>query len=198
MVNMNEYFCFFCHIIEPEASLIDFLCKIAELIGNVIIIIGGIFGIVYIKKLKEKRLNAAFGFFSKFSLRLKSISYLFEQNKNTILNSLVNPSDRSKLADIDNSYSQKSVDELVKKALETINFLMEENDQMPVFIGWIDKYNNFISFLETICQLSNSNFFLWNEFDETKQEEFYNTHSENIKGMIDDIYKFQKQTEKTA
>lgn len=86
------------------------------------------------------------------------------------------------------------IDQFAANAKETLDFLMNSDNQMPACYDWIDMYNVFVGFLVDCQNISQKQYYKWLADDEyqSRQEEYYNRHISNIEKMMEAITSSQK------
>lgn len=196
-----EYFCCFPYIIytEPESTnILEKMLQVSDLIINIATILGGIWIISQIKKLREKRLDSTFSYLLRLQIRMKNLSSIFEQYNDFLLDCLVIPTQRKRSVDADNAYISQLISKFLNDISESLKFLMEMDDQIPIDIEWIDQYNKFIEFLETYNMLAidSEHYYLWSDNIELQKNKFYEDHLKNMKSMISKIDIEQKSLSK--
>ena len=194
-----EYFPADFHITIEQASeqatqfnWLDFFNCFISLVA----LFGGAWCFVQIRKLKEKQLDSIFSFLIRFRIRLRLMITSLEKYSNYILEALTNPSIRQGDVDDDNSYSEKIVESFLKNAKETLEFLLNSDNQIPIQKGWMEKYNKLIDFLDVYVKTEDKNFFIWNDESDDLKKEFYETHIINMKTMLSEIDNLQSELEK--
>lgn len=197
---MNEYFSAAQHIIltEPASSnTLETILSFSELLINAGVILGGVWAISQIKRFKEKRLDTTFSYLLRLEIRMNRLLSLFKQYKNNILDCLVVPGQRKHNLDASNSYISDLVIQFARDAAETRNFLMNMDDQIPIYLGWMDQYSKFVEFLELYnnIAIAGDNYYIWSEDVDGKKQEFFNEHSTNMEDMLSKIYDYQKELE---
>lgn len=185
----------FFHIIINEASSINWL-EIVNCIISVVTLLGSAWCIVRIRKLKEKQLDSIFSFLTRLSIRLNIMSDALKEYKDPILVVLYSPQIRSEMIEYNTLYSESVAKIFLKHSQDTMTFILDTNDQIPLKQGWLDKYNKLIEFLDTYVKTEDENFFLWPEKETKSKDDFYSKHIKNIDEMIKDISDAQKEIEK--
>ena len=180
--------------IEPDTSnLLEMILMISELIINLSLIAGGAYTISRIKRLRIKRDDAIFSFLQRLQIRVRRLNSTFKNHKEYLLDSLIVPTKRSIGLDAPNSYIDNLANKFSKDASETITFLMNENDQIPLYNGWTEQCKILIEFLEAYSRIEDKNYFLWT--DDQNKESFFKVHSENMDMMIEKINARQLEIE---
>ena len=112
------------------------------------------------------------------------------------MNTLYNPKIRSEHEVIDdNSYSEKIVTLFLQNCQETLEFLLNSDNQIPLRRGWVEKYNYLIEFLDVYIKTEDKDFYI-RDSKSKLEEEFYKSHLSNMKDMLNEIYQEQKKLEK--
>lgn len=162
--------------------------SIINLLSGIIILLGGIMGIKAINKLKDKKFNAVFNFYSRLKVQLKILENLYSnQNyKIFILDRLVIESARrNEITSL--AISDKIIEEIAEVASLILKYLMDENNQMPASKKWIEEINTLVEFLEDCKLMGNFDYYKWNEDNDNTKENYYKTHLNNLKNIIKDI-----------
>lgn len=166
---------------EAQQPYMDVLAVTDSVVGilvNILVIIGGILGFSYIKKLREKQKDSIFSYLTKLSVRINFIYQILINNRDDIVERFINISNR-RLPSADKVQLTYNVIEILSQnASETLKFLMNEDDQIPAQKGWTNCLNSFISFLIDCEQLKNLTFFKWKNKDEFQEEidKYFNSH----------------------
>lgn len=177
-------------------TLVEFLTTtstVSDIIVNVVVIIGGIMGLNYVKKLREKQKESTFNYLTKLNVRLKYFEITVEEFAYDIKTRLVpkrlrRDTSAEKILTVTNMFTQ-----LTKNAEETLKFLKNENDQMPATRGWVDCFNTFIEFLVDSAKLEQETYSKWDTCDNPEEEvdKYISDHLENIRELIRMVH--QKQ-----
>lgn len=191
----SEYLHIFFHIIMNEASSINWL-EIVNCIISVVTLLGSAWCIVRVRKLKEKQLDSIFSFLTRLSIRLNIMSDALKKYNDPILVVLYSPKIRSEMVEYDTLYSQSVAKIFLKHSQDTMSFILNTNDQIPLKQGWLDKYNTLIEFLDIYVKTEDEDFFLWYEKEKKTKDDFYSKHIKNIDEMIKDISDAQREIEK--
>lgn len=179
---------------QTTNGVLENIDLIVNILSGLAVLIGGVFATLFFKTLREKSLNATFGYFSRLKVRMNSLLHIFTNNSTEILNRLFIPDgerredDPQKTAFIDELISKFS-----KEAKETREFLKKEDDQMPGSRNWVDNYTTFLEFLEDCENLQNPMYY--KNIEASEINEYYKTHTENMKAMLNAIDIRQKELE---
>ena len=190
---MVIYDAYFEEIINKINSLIDMIAMnnfwgnaetISNIIVNIVVTLGGILGLLYYRKLKEKQMNAAFSYLTQFQVRLKTLQTLFIEYENQIMERFIPETKRREDADAISSFINEIINEFSRNALETLKFLQESQEQMPASKDWINKYE--ILIMHT--------FYKWIDDDENQlRDRYVKKHKKNLAELLNDIKKEQQK-----
>ena len=175
-------------------NIIQLIGDIVNIITNIIITIGGIFAIMFFRRLQEKRLDASFSYLSRLKARIHYLLNIFEDYEDEILDRFI-PQDKRRPIEASKSlFVNKIIDNFSKYANETLIFLMNADDQFPSGIGWISMYDDFLVFLEDCEKINNEKYYKWASLN--GKEDYSSTHKKNMQDMINLINSYQKDIEK--
>ena len=161
---------------EKAISLADILEGtdiVVNIIVNIVVIIGGILGLNYIIKLKEKQMDSAFSYLTRLNVRIKYFERILNKHEDEIMNRFLIRNCRREASAANDTLVDNTIKLLVDNAQETLKFLRDENNQMPAQKGWTTNINLFINFLMDCEQLKNDSYFKWvdeEEFNENKEK----------------------------
>lgn len=200
---MFSYDAYFEEIINKINTIIDMIAMnnflgdvetISNIVVNIVVIIGGILGILYCRKLKEKQINAAFNYLAQLQVRLRTLQTLYNSYENQIMGRFIPETKRREDADATSSFINDIIDEFSRNALETLKFLQNSQEQMPASKDWIDKYDVLIEFLLDAEHLSLHTFFKWIDDDDKQLRTTYlQKHKKNLDELLDDIKSEQEK-----
>ena len=197
---MKEYLIIFIHSLTQTGGFewLDFIKNCIEVLVGIIAIIGGVVGLLYLNKQRDKRRDASFGYMAQLSVHIQNIKKIFENESDKLLNQLVSSNDRIPWGEFAVP-NHEAITAMFKNRIEqTLDFLMSTNNQMPVYIGWTERMSKFLSFLEDFSFFFNSDGFLW-QGDRTeishKQNEYKRLNIDNMTEMLNDIETYQKAIE---
>lgn len=195
---ISEYLCESLHILVLEQdtlNILEIILQISDILINASILIGGVWAISQIKKLREKRIDSTFSYLLRLQIRLKNLSHIFEKYNDYILDCLTIPTARTCFVDADNAFASKLTTKFSKDASETFKFLMDMDDQIPLDAEWIEHYNVLIDFLEVYNMMSIDceHYYVWSEDIENNKTIFYKKHIDNMRWMISRIDDEQKK-----
>ena len=161
---------------------------ISNIVVNIVVVLGGILGLLYYRKLKEKQMNAAFSYLTQLQVRLKTLQTLYISYENQIMERFIPETKRREDADATSSFINEIIDEFSRNALETLKFLQDSQEQMPASKDWIDKYELLIEFLLDAGHLSMPTFYKWID-DDNKQSrtKYIQKHKKNLEELLNDI-----------
>ena len=197
---MKAYLIVFVHSIAQNNSLewLDFAGKCVEVLVGIIAIIGGVVGLFYLNKQRERRRDASFGYMAQLSVHIQNIKMIFENESDKLLNQLVCPNNRIPLEEFLSANHEAVATIFKKRVEETLNFLMNTDNQMPVYEGWTERMSKFLGFLEDFSFVFNTDGFLWQgDKTEISQEKnkYKQTNIDNMVEMLKDIETYQKTIE---
>lgn len=161
--------------------------NITTIILNFFVVIIGLCGARYLYKLKEKRLNATFTYYSRLKVRLQILSFILQENKDEILDRFIPVNNRHEAELNRSGIIRDSIEELVSTANDTILFLKTEEEQMPASIDWSEHYCTLLELLYDCRHIGNENYFKWSSDYKMKQEKYYETHLKNLEYMQEKI-----------
>lgn len=194
---MSNYDTYFEEIINKINSLMNMVSvnnfwsnveTISNIVVNIVVVLGGILGLLYYRKLKEKQMNAAFSYLTQLQVRLKTLQTLYISYENQIMERFIPETKRREDADATSSFINEIIDEFSRNALETLKFLQDSQEQMPASKDWIDKYELLIEFLLDAGHLSMPTFYKWID-DDNKQSrtKYIQKHKKNLEELLNDI-----------
>lgn len=174
-------------IIEPSTFWGTFE-TISNICVNVVVVVGGVLGLLYYSKLREKQANAVFSYLTQLQVRIKILYVLYTTYKNQIMERFIPETKRRSEPDSTSSFIDKVITEFAQYASETLDFLKESQEQMPASEDWSNKYEILIEFLLDAEHLSIKTFYKWINDDAGKQREDYvTTHTKNLEKILHDI-----------
>lgn len=155
---------------QPNLDFLDITDTIVGIIVNTLVILGGVLGFSYIKKLREKQQDNIFGYLTKLNVRIDCIYQIVINNKDVIVEQLINTSNRRIPGANTVQSTHIIMENLSQNASETLKFLMSEENQFPAKKGWTKCLNMFISFLIDCEQLKNPSFFKWMNREDSQED----------------------------
>ena len=170
---------------------------IIEIASAILVLIGASMGLSALNKWKEKQFNATFSFYSRLKTKLKLIYDIFTDPnyRNILFDRMLPQSLRSKDPGVFSPMKPIIVQKLSELADGTIDFLMAENNQMPISEKWNEQPGHLLEFLQDCGSLKDDVFFKWTERKDDETDAYYKLHSENLDSIIKDIE--TRQTELT-
>lgn len=170
---------------------------IIEIASAILVLIGASMGLSALNKWKEKQFNATFSFYSRLKTKLKLIYDIFTDPnyRNILFDRMLPQSLRSKDPGVFSPMKPIIVQKLSELADGTIDFLMAENNQMPISEKWNEQLGHLLEFLQDCGSLKDDVFFKWTERKDDETDAYYKLHSENLDSIIKDIE--TRQTELT-
>lgn len=168
-----------------------------NIIVNIIVIVGGIVGLNYIRKMREKQIDATFSYLTRLNVRLKYFDCILDTYSEEIMDCFIPENSRREIGAERITLVSNTIRDFSKNAEETLKFIREENNQMPAKKGWVEKFNLFIEFLIDCEQLNQSTYCKWttiDDFDE-KKKNYYKKNVENIKNLLQMVNERQSNLE---
>lgn len=189
--------------IEPAletTSISDILTNVNTIINscvNIIVFIGGILGLKYINKLRERQSDSVFSYLTRLNVRLRFFKMSLTDYKTEILDQFIPESHRREIGPERVVFIDEVINNFSESAKETLNFLRNENDQMPAQIGWFKCLDTLIEFLNDCEHLIQNGYYKWNINNDmdSEKESYYCKHMENINKLIEMITDRQRQLE---
>lgn len=174
------------NVTETVISIADILAT-TDIIVNIIVIIGGILGFNYIRKLREKQVDSTFSYLMRLNVRLKYFYEVLDTYKEEIMDCFVPENCRREISANRIHLVANVIKHLSESAQETLEFLMNENNQMPAQEGWTDHLNLFIEFLIDCEQLNQTVYFKWSDENnlDAQKEKYYTDNLKNIEELIE-------------
>lgn len=194
----NKEFVFLIYKYTDKASWLSTAKDFCELLLSIVAIIGGIIGLLYFTKLREKRLSASFSYMAQLRIHIENIKMLFVSSHDELLNELVCPTQRLLIVEFENSNYNEVINIFKNRVDQALVFLSCTKDQMPVYKGWTEKMTLFIHLLETFSFAFNTSGYIWkgsNDQIQKQKDDFYSVHERNLAEMIKDIEEYQKSNE---
>lgn len=185
---------------ELNSSLNDILSNtndFLQIIVNIAVILGGILGFSYIKKLRENQIDSTFTYLTRLNIRLKYFQNLLSDYKDEIMDCFLPEGFRREISADRVFLVNHAITDLAKNANETLNFLKEESNQMPAQQGWIDCFNVFVEFLIDCEKIDQDAHFKWTAHENIQQdkEKYYDNALSNIKKLINMVHDRQSKLE---
>ena len=138
------------HIIELMVNNIDDGKDLSYIFLNIVMGVGAIKGLGYLKTFKDKRNAAVFTYWIQLRVRMMEIKSWLE-NDNNLINYLFNDETRKNWEDESADFEARI--KIFKGIIEeTSQFVKKTPDQIPAYVGWTDDYNKFTSFLCDVIQ----------------------------------------------
>lgn len=192
---------FLFQIAEGEAipvidwgDILIYTSTFSDIIVNVIVIIGGILGLSYIKRMREKQSDATFSYLMRLNIRLKYFKIIFEKYRDDIMGRFYPENFRREPSVERMNLVDETIQNLSQQAEETLNFLRNEDNQLPAKKGWIENINQFIDLLISCEQLKNREYFIWTENEDIEKEK--ERHYEEIMKIINTLLKMVNERQK--
>lgn len=145
--------------IEHYSKWLELVNDTTNILVNIVVFVGGIMGLNYINKLKERQKDATFNYLTKLNVRLKYFNTVVERYDNELQDRLLPQNKRRGVS----SERVREINDVFKalseNATETLQFLKSETEQFPAQKGWSKKLNSFIDFLILCEKLTQESFF---------------------------------------
>ena len=172
-----------------DKECIEMIVGIIEIASAILVLIGASMGLSALNKWKEKQFNATFSFYSRLKTKLKLIYDIFTDPnyRNILFDRMLPQSLRSKDPGVFSPMKPIIVQKLSELADGTIDFLMAENNQMPISEKWNEQLGHLLEFLQDCGSLKDDVFFKWTERKDDETDAYYKLHSENLDSIIKDI-----------
>lgn len=188
------------HIIFLETSSssspIDTIETIVNILTGLIVSVGGIGGVVFLKKIQEKKLNATFGYLSRLKVRIHFLKNTFDNYQDILLDRLI-PVQNRRAVDLSKTpFIDGIIIQFSKTAEETLDFLKNEDNQIPAQDKWTEYYDDLLVFLEDFKNINNAAYYKFSSNDlESDKQTYSYVHSRNLESMLNSINKCQKELE---
>lgn len=168
-----------------------------SILVNIIVIVGGILGFKYVKKLREKQMDSIFSYQTRLNVRLRYFHEVLVTYRVDIIEYFFPEADRRETSADRIGLVRSTVKHLAEYARDTMKFLRDENNQMPAKKGWSKQLNAFIKFLIDCEQLDQPGYFKWlkDENGIIKSQQYYKNVSENIDRLLQMIEDCQEEVE---
>ena len=152
---------------------------------------------IYIRKIKEKQIDATFSYLTRLNVRLKFFNDIFITYGEEIMDCFIPENYRREIVPDRISLVSERIKDLAENAKETLKFIRDENNQMPAQKGWVDKFNTFVEFLIDCEQLDQSIYYKWSIMDEyeEKKSQYYEENSKNIQELLRMVHERQIKLE---
>ena len=155
-----------------------------DILVSIVVAAGGIWGYRYIRNLREKQREATFSYLMRLNVRLKYFHDTLASYPDEIMERFL-PRNKRRGSSTDNTVLvEDMIKRLAKNAGETLEFLRNENNQMPAQRGWIEKFNRFVEFLLDFEQIGEEGYFKW-----VDDGEWENSYYSEITKIIDELLK---------
>lgn len=168
------------------SNVITNIDSIVNIVVNILVIYGGILGLQYIKKMREKQVDSTFSYLTKLNIRLKYFYEILSIYGEDIMDRFVPAGCRREIAADRVCVVDETIKRLSSNATETLGFLKNEDNQMPAEVGWTTCFNKFIEFLIDCEQINENNYFKWMVTAdlEQKKKKYYDTNLTNIDKLL--------------
>ncbi len=184
-------------ISEGLASGLEPINVIVSIFLSIVTGVSMIFGMRYLKSLKEKKLAASFSFWSQIKLKIIRMHNYMLWNKEIINNFY---SVDSRLQWEENEVTMEQLQDFKKLAKEILEYLDQTEDQMPAYNGWSKDMLELIDFLSKVIQYDickNDDMFFTNEIVKKEvRDAYYADICRIMQSLIEGIQKGQSDLEK--
>lgn len=188
-----EYFYKFFHTLASYDDIQN-IESYTNIIENLIIFVGGIMGIIFWRRLRNKQENAIFSYLTQLQVRIKTLYEIFEQYHTSIMERFLPQTSRRTDITSQTTFIDGIIRSFVTEADETLKFLEKTDDQMPASKNWPQLFNCLIEFLLDAKYLSMDTFYKWPQGNyEQLKDNYYNKHIENLKSILAAIDENQKK-----
>lgn len=180
------------------SNVLNNINTLSNIIVNIIVILGGILGLNYIKKMREKQIDSTFSYLTRLNVRLKYFQELLINFRDEIMDRFLPEDCRREVSADRVSLVANMIDQLSKNAKETLEFLRNEDNQIPAQEGWIDNFNSFIEFLLDCEQLDHKSYYKWTNKEEREEKctLYFDNAASTIDTLIEMLTKRQIELEK--
>lgn len=178
--------CIICIIQHIILLIVDNIGKFKDLsyiFLNIALGLGAYKGLGYLKTYKEKRNAATFTFWVQLRVRMMEIKCWLEQDYG-LINYLYDEDTRGDWVN-ESAAVDSRISIFKNMVVETIQFIKSTPDQMPAYVGWVDDYNKFISFLNDIIQFDISDGRNYFKFEEEKSVNDRDCYIKDICNVMD-------------
>lgn len=176
-----------------EKECIEAIVGIIEIASAILVLIGASMGLSALNKWKEKQLNATFSFYSRLKTKLKLIyDIIIKPDYGKIISEHMLPQIlRVKDPGVFTPIEPIIIKRLSELSEKTIEFLMGENNQMPISESWNEQLRKLLVLLEDCASLKDDRYFKWTERSDEEMNEYFIQHSKNLESIINDIEQCQ-------
>lgn len=191
-IRLNHFLNFF----QTLASYDDIqnIESYTNIIGNLVIIVGGMMGIIFFRHLRNKQENAIFSYLTQLQVRIKTLYEIFEKYHAPIMERFVPQTSRRTDVTGQTAFIDEIIQNFISTAQETLDFLKKTDNQMPASKNWPELFNCLIEFLLDVKCLSMDTFHKWPQGNcEQLKNDYYNKHKENLEAILKAIDKNQKK-----
>ena len=188
---------------KMKASLsekVETLKIASDIFVNMVVVVGGVRGISYIWRAREKQKEAIFGYLTKLNIRLIELRKTLLDFKAEIMDCF-GPADYMREIPGDRIRLIKDVIEnFSSEASETLQFIKKEDSQFPAQKGWSKKIEKLVGFLVDCERIQYKAYFCVSgensgKVDEAK-EKYYKDALDNIDDLIKMVGERQEELEK--
>lgn len=171
----------------------------SDIFANVMVSIGGVMGISYIWRAKEKQKEATFGYLTKLNVRLIEIRKILVDFKDEVMDRFIQAEYMRELPGDRISLINDVIKSLSKEAKETLKFIKKEDSQFPAEKGWSERIKKLVNFLADCERIKHRSYYcIFGENSEQvdrEKEEYYIDALSNIDELIGMIEKRQEKLE---
>lgn len=167
-------------------EMLEHANTVADIVVNIVVTAGGVWGYRYIRNLREKQREATFSYLMRLNVRLKYFYDTLVAYQDEIMERF-RPRSKRRGSSVENTiFVEDVINRLAENARETLEFLRNENNQLPAQRGWIKKFNRFVEFLLDFEQLGREEYFKWMDDGdlETRENKYYQEAMEIIEELL--------------
>lgn len=180
--------------IEQIQNIVTICKDFFSIILSIITGLCALTGVSYIKALKNKKLEAASGFWIQILSYLLELKNLMGNNR-LALDFLYSKDAKNNNENIGNRSNENRL-ELSDMSQKVLALIMGSNNQIPVCRGWTQRYIKLNELLYDLSHLKDDYYSKWDEWDNgVSRENYYKENIDNLNKMISAIIKYQKDIE---
>lgn len=193
--NIKEWPNAFFHIIQQGIdSMANFagmsnIESFSNIIVNIVVIIGGVAGILYWKKLRDKQVNATFSYLTQLQVRIDKLYTIYTEYNTEIMERYIPQLKRRQDINAKTPFIDQIIIEFAESSAETLKFLRTTSEQMPASKEWPTYFRMLLEFLGDAEHLSIETFHKWASDEEIaeKRDKYNEAHKNNLKNIIEAI-----------
>lgn len=173
--------------------------NLAEVFAAIIGGVCAIKGIYWLKSLRDKKIEATFGFWSQLAIKLKFLKKRLENNHN-LINNLYSRKAKEPWLNVSAPPEKEPLNEFKGLAAEIVPFIKDAPDQIPAYRGWTDDYSKLVEFLDDILYYDISMSDAMFKFEDPclvkERDKYVDNICKIMSRLIQEIEKAQKGIEK--